>query len=158
MRNKCAHVNDLLCKLLTYIGRSGPVRGNRLITATIDRMEGPSPATEQPRVTFSLATAFFVLAVFCVLLAEYQAWGVEAVPAWWFTLLPAAALFAHQTGYRTIRDGAIGVVILSLLWTMAGVVQPPRVYTWDSYCRNQLKQLALGAHLHSDRHGGVLPS
>ena len=57
-------------------------------------MEGTSHTAEKPPVTFSLKTAFFVLAVLCVLLAEYQALGVEAVYAWWLTLLLAATLLA----------------------------------------------------------------
>jgi hypothetical protein len=64
---------------------------------------------EPLRLRFSLATAGFAIAVICVLLAEYQALGREAVFAWWLTLLLVTAFVMHRRKEWFPRNIALGV-------------------------------------------------
>jgi hypothetical protein len=111
---------------------------------------------DKPRVTFSLAAVGFVIAVICVLLAQYQAWGREAVTAWWFTLLLVGAFVLHRWKEWLFRNAVIVLFVVSGVWHLLS--PPDRSRGGESsYCLNSLKQLAIATHSYSDRQGNLPP-
>lgn len=122
-------------------------------------MEGHWRTAEKPPATFSLATAFFVLAVLCVLLAEYQAWGRQAIVAWWFTLLISAlflAIWKKRTELRNLALFALSISIFVPCCLNFGMLDRPHDAYPSTECMNQLKQLTLGVHTYADKHS-ILP-
>jgi len=112
---------------------------------------------DQPRITFSLATASFVIAVICVLLAQYQAWGRHVILSWPPTLLLVAALVFHRRKELFWRNVALGVLAVPVLWWALAPTARDGLPYWQSQCSNNLKQVALAAYLYKDTHGSLPP-
>lgn len=117
-------------------------------------MEAPEVFDKRcPPIRFSLATVFFLFAVLCVLLAEYQAWGIEAVLAWWFTLLPIAAYLMHRRREWYLRNLAIGAFAVSGFWFLLPSLAHPQWTYYPTACSRNLRDLALAADEYSVKRG-----
>jgi hypothetical protein len=120
-------------------------------------MEGTAPSSEKSPVTFSLATAFFVLAVLCLLLAEYQAAGTNVVPLWLLTLLATAAYVMHRACLWIGRNLAVAVFLITGFFTMLPQLCGPRWVWTSSECSSRMKTIALAAHDYHYRNGTLPP-
>jgi hypothetical protein len=116
-------------------------------------------ASDRPTLRFSLATASCVIALLCVLLAEYRMLGVGVVPTWLFTLAAGWLALSLARGWRRTAEilaALLGFtfVVLLLLPTLDHL---PRSYYRELDCYSNLKHLGLAAL--SDLDGkGVFPA
>jgi hypothetical protein len=105
-------------------------------------MEAPKVFDKQPPpIRFSLSTAIFVLAVICVLLVEYQVAGVEAFPAWGFTLLLAGIYLLHRLRAWTARNIAAGAFLILGFWVSLPSLARPSWHFQQMDCVDRLKVL-----------------
>jgi prepilin-type processing-associated H-X9-DG protein len=90
---------------------------------------------------FSLAAALGGMAVLCVLLAAYHAWGIDALPLWWLAIVVASVALLGRRGQP---GWAMAICILATVGFMALVVQHgPNHGAPVMECKNHLKMLAL---------------
>jgi prepilin-type processing-associated H-X9-DG protein len=96
------------------------------------------------------------MAVLCVLLAAYHAWGLDALVLWWLVIVVAAVLLL---GRRGLPQWAMAICIAAtvpLVWLIIRDVRGPSSRMWQ--CKNQLHMLALGTINYAGTKARLLPA
>lgn len=82
------------------------------------------------------------MAVLCVLLAAYHAWGLDALFLWWLVIVVAAVFLLGRRGRPGWAMAICVAATLPLMWLVIRDARGPSSRIWE--CKNHLKQLALG--------------
>lgn len=110
-------------------------------------MEGTSHTAKKPPVghrrwpRFSLAWALGAMSILCILLAAYQAWGLDALLLWWLVIVVASVMLLGRRGQPGWATAISILATVGLMWLVIRDARGPSSRMLE--CRNHLKMLAL---------------